>query len=394
MNGLGIVRSLAARNVRTAVITTKPFDIAHHSRWISAHDAAPGIEAQSERLADVLERRASEWRGSALFPTNDEAMAAVVEHEERLSASYRIIAPPPEVTRCLLDKQRMLDVARATGVDTPNCYGQATEATAALPELRFPVVVKPVVGYRFASVFGSKLLVADDRAELRRCVALVAGARIPCHVSDLIPGGDHRIYSYCTYLDATGEPVGGLTVRKLRQSPPFYGVARVAEIGADHSSMREAAIEILRRMGLHGMAVVEFKLDPRDGRFRFLEVNGRSILYNGLLRRAGLDLAWTAWSDYMLGTRAPARPNGWPGVWIHLHADLLYSTLYRRHDPIRLAEFLAPYARPKVFAVWSGRDPSPFLAQWRRTLREVASGMPRHRHRERLADHTRVTARS
>jgi D-aspartate ligase len=132
--------------------------------------------------------------------------------------------------------------------------------------------------------------------------------------------------------------------------------------------------------------VAEFKSDPRDGTLRFIEINGRSVVYNGLLRRAGLDHAGMAWSDYVRERPEHARPNGWPGVWINLHADVLYSLLERRQHQLRGADFLAPYGRPKIDAVWSRADPMPFLAQWSRTAREGASALRRGRYRERLAD--------
>lgn len=174
-------------------------------------------------------------------------------------------------------------------------------------------------------------------------------------------------------------------MRKLRQSPPFFGVSRVAELVKENPTLREATVEILRRIGFRGMVSAEFKLDPRDGIFRFLEVNGRSPLFNALLRKAGLDMGGLAWSEYVEGRLEPARPNGWPGVWINLHADVLYSVLYR-HARISLADFLAPYRRPKIEAVWSARDPVPFLAQWSRTACEGASALWYGRHRELLAD--------
>jgi predicted ATP-grasp superfamily ATP-dependent carboligase len=129
-------------------------------------------------------------------------------------------------------------------------------------------------------------------------------------------------------------------------------------------------VEIARRMGLRGIVSAEFKRDPRDGRFRFLEINGRSMVYNGLLRRAGLDLAALAWCDHM-GKGRPAVGPDWRGVWIHLHPDLLHSTLENRRGQMGFAEFLAPYRRPKVEAVWSSRDPRPFVAEWSRSLVEL-----------------------
>ena len=390
VNALGLVRALAARHVPTAVVRTKAYDIAHRSRWVTGHDAALDIEERPEQLVELLERRTRDWSGWALLPSNDGSLAALAQYQEQLSSTYRVIAPAGEIAPYFLDKERMLDVARAIGVDVPFCYGPAVEATAALPELRFPVVVKPVVGYRFLSRFGCKLFVAHDRRELGACLTRLADAGLPGHVFDFIPGADRQIYAYCTYMDASGEPQAGLTVRKLRQGPPFFGVARVAEIAEDQPGLREATIEFLRRVGFRGIAVAEFKLDPRDGRFRFLEVNGRSVIYNALLRQAGLDLGGLAWSDYVCDRPERARPHHWPGVWINLHADVLYSTLYRRHERVSLADFFGPYKRPKIDAVWSARDPLPFITQWSRTAWAGASALWRGTQSELVADRTRA----
>lgn len=386
VNGLGIVRALAARNVRTAVITTKPYDIAHRSRYATTHGAAPDVEETPEQLVELLERLAPEWRGSAVFPTNDGALAALAEHHERLSSTYRVIAPSREIAREFLDKQRMLAVARAIGLDVPHCYGAAVPATAALGDLRFPVVVKPTVGHRFFARFGCKLFAAADRTELDRCVASFAQAGLQGQIFDLVPGADREIFAYCTYIDARGEPQGGVTVRKLRQSPPFFGVARVAEIAEHDAQLREATIEFVRHTGFRGMAAAEFKRDPRDGRFRFLEINGRSVIYNSLLRRAGLDVSGLAWSEHVSGRPEPSPANDWRGAWIHLHADVLYSLFYRRHDPIPFAEFSAPYRGPKIFAVWSAQDSLPFVTQWSRTARMGLSALARGTHRELVGE--------
>jgi predicted ATP-grasp superfamily ATP-dependent carboligase len=386
VNGLALVRALAAHSVPTVVITTTPHDIAHRSRYVSAHVTAIGVDERPELLVELLERRASEWSGWALFPTGDGALAALARHHDRLSSKYRVIAPPWEAARYLLDKGLMVEAARAVGMDVPHCYGPAVEATAALPDLRFPVIVKPVAGHRFALRFGCKLFVAHSREELRRCLSRIEGTNTPCSVFDFVPGPDSQIYAYCTYVDGRGEPSAGVTVRKLRQGPPLFGVARVAEVALENPTLRAATVEMLRRIGFRGMASAEFKLDPRDGAFRFIEVNGRSVIYNGLLRQAGLDLGRLAWSDYVDGRAEPARPNGWPGVWINLHADVLYSMLCRQYDRVGFAEFLRPYSRPKIDAVWSAWDPLPFVAQWSRTAREGASALWRSRYRKLLAE--------
>ncbi|MBC7791316.1 MAG: hypothetical protein H7Z74_15320 [Anaerolineae bacterium] len=390
INGLGLVRALGARGIPVAVIATKPFDIAHRSRWVTEHAMIDGLEHSAEPLISLLERRAAGWKGWLVIPTNDEAMGALARHHDRLSSTYRLACPEWESARYFLDKAEMLDVARAIGIPSPHCYGSAQESMLGDREVRFPVVIKPTSGYRFIARFGAKLFVANTRDELGEAIARLSQANLRAQVFDLIPGEDHRIYAYCTYINARNEPCGGLTIRKLRQGPPFFGSARVAEVVADVPVLREMTIEFLSRTGFRGVAAAEFKLDPRDGSYRFMEVNGRSVVYNGLLCKAGMDVAGLLWADYATGASELVRPNNWPGVWADLHSDLLYSFLYRRHDPISIRRFLAPYGRPTIDAVWSVSDPAPSIAQWRWSVRRGFEALRRDGVGKLLANHTRV----
>jgi D-aspartate ligase len=367
VNGVGLVRALAARGIPTAVVTTQPWDVAHRSRLVVAREALSALDEHPDRLLEALERRASDWRGWAVLPANDEALAALGRDHDRLSRTYRVLSPPAEIADCFLDKTRMLAVAEAVGLDLPRRYGPAT--AAASTALRFPVLVKPDVSHRFRARFGCKLFAAPDRRALEDAVARLRESGLSGHVFDCVPGSDREIHAYCTYVDAAGEPRGGVTVRKIRQGPPRFGVACVAEIVDDEPVLRDATLAILRRVGFRGIASAEFKRDPRDGRFRFLEVNGRSVIYNGLLRRGGVDLTTLAWADQVCGAPLDATPNGWPGVWVNVHADLLYALAARGDGAPSLRELLATYRRPMVEALWSARDPRPFLAQWLGTAR-------------------------
>jgi predicted ATP-grasp superfamily ATP-dependent carboligase len=237
------------------------------------------------------------------------------------------------------------------------------------------VIVKPVAGYRFSGRFGGKLLAASDRAGLCDAVTRVAGSGNRCYIHDLVPGADDQIYCHCVYLNPDGTIRAELTVRKLRQSPPFFGVARVAELAGKKDYLSDATVAFLRRIRYHGMAVAEFKLDPRDGSYRFLEVNARSVIYNALLSQAGMDLAGLAWSGRIEGRHEKADIRPWPGVWVNLHADLLYSTLRGRAENLTLKGFISPYLRPKIDAVWSTRDPMPFIRQWSWTMERGIKGL-------------------
>jgi predicted ATP-grasp superfamily ATP-dependent carboligase len=378
-NALGVVRALAGCGVRVAVVTTKPFDIAHLSRFAAERHHLPRFHEAPDSLIELLEGESRRWRGWALFPTNDHALEAIARHADRLRAAYRLTSPDWEIARRFLRKDETYRIAGEIGIDFPIVYGPARADTAARDDLTFPVVVKPTESHVFAERFGCKLFVARNRAELARCCAIASQAGIDAQVIDLVPGGDDCIYGHAVYMDAGGIPRAAITMRKLRQSPPLYGVARVAETVHGRPDVADAAVALLARIGLRGMCDVQFKLDPRDGRLRLMEVNGRAVLYNQLVRKAGVNLAYMAWAEAVEGEHVEQRPNGWNGVWIHLHADVLYSLFLRRLEDITWRQYLAPYHRPKTFAVWSARDPRPFAAQWGRSARDAAGALLRGR---------------
>lgn len=359
---MGLVRSLASRGIPVALVTTSPDDIAQYSRHVKEHQPLKKFQDDPERLVELLEQRSGQWRGWTLIPSSDETIEVLSRHGERLASNYRLMAPPDEVARRIIDKRCGMEAARRVGAPAPRVYGLADGKSHERTDLQYPLLVKPVVSHAFRRAFGRKLFVARTPAELAHYAALAAGAGIVCELTEIVPGPDSNVYAYCLYVDRKGEPGPGLTVHKLRQSPQFYGVARVAEVAQEIAGLREASIEILRTLGYRGPAGVEFKRDDRDGRFRFLEVNGRPVIFNLLLRKAGLDLVAAAWNDLNGNGAGGEDPGGWPGVWINSLAEFLYVAFRMDTPPLGWKEFAEPYGRPKIDAVWAWNDPLPYAA--------------------------------
>jgi D-aspartate ligase len=375
VNGLGLARALFALGRRVIVITTQPFDMAQYSVCVSEHYHVADSDGQPDRLAGFLRQHAKEWSGAAVFPTNDETLTCMSLFHEELAPWFRLIIPPLESMPYILEKTRMAEAARNVGMVLPISYGPAVESVMSHPSLKYPVVVKPVKACELATKTGRKVIVACNISELAECIRMLANEEVAAEVYDLVPGPDSQIYAYCVYLDKHGNPLAECTVRKLRQSPPFFGIARVAELNPNIGLLREQSIELLRRIRFRGIGVAEFKLDQRDGSFRFFEINGRSVTYNSLLRQAKMDIAQLALADFVEGSAKPVQTELWPGVWIHLHADVLRSLQNWRVEQLGLGEYIRPYGRKKTFAVWSSKDPKPFFRQWSRTFHQAVSSI-------------------
>jgi D-aspartate ligase len=382
-NGVSVLRGLAREGVRTAVVLTADHDIAQHSRYAHESHRVHYLNQRPDGLIDLLERRRGEWRDWALIPTNDYALAALAQYRDSLSRWYRVTVPEEEITRRVLDKTITYRFAREVGVDVPRSYGRASRGTAARLDLGFPLVVKPHQSARFWEIFGKKLLVIRDRAELVTAVDRIEESGIPAEVLDLVPGADDRVYNYTLYLDRWSRPAAEFGLRKLRKAPRFFGVGRAATV-AQLPQLRERTIALLQRIGWSGTASVEYKLDPRDGRYRLMEINGRCPLVNALPTRCGVNYPLLAWREHVMRETVTAAPNGWNGVWTHLHADLLYTAVEERAPDWSWLDFIRSYTGPWVDAVWSSKDPIPFLAQCAGTLRKAAHGVRDSRVRDEV----------
>ena len=262
---------------------------------VRATRASPASRSGPRRSSSCSSARRRDWPAGALLPTNDEALrGAAAAPRPALRALPRRRAAVGGRRATLLDKAlHARSGARRSASTSPHCYGAGDGARPRRPGHALP-------GGRQAGrrlpLLGALRLQAVRRARSRAsCGAASRGSPRPGldgEVFDLVPGADSQIYAYCTYVDARGEPRGG---RHGAQAPPEPALLRRARASPRWSPTARRCAR--RRSSCSGASasaasrVAEFKRDPRDGRFRFLEVNGRSVLYNALLRRAGLDLA-------------------------------------------------------------------------------------------------------
>jgi D-aspartate ligase len=240
-------------------------------------------------------------------------------------------------------------------VDAPDTRypSSAAEARAAGDELGYPVLVKPRHPIGFKRRFGKQAFRCETAAELEQAYA-DAEAFEPM-VQELVPGGDDELYSLGSYLRRDGEPLGLFCGRKLRQTPPGIGTCRVGE-AVWVQEVVDAGLRLLQALDFHGISQVEFKRDPRDGRFKLMEVNPRLWQWHGLAAACGVDLPVIAYRDLTGEAVAPASMNGNGRRWA--------ITLLPGERP-------ALQRPPYVEAVFALRDPKPGLVHAARLVRGV-----------------------
>ena len=362
-NGLGIVRSLGRRGIPVCVIDDER-SISRYSRYCTHHVRVPDLRDHERTVEAVLEAgQRLGLQGWVLYPTRDETVAAFAKARVRLAERFRVPVPAWEVTRWAWDKRNTHELAAQLDVPAPRTwYVDGPEEAAAL-QAEGPFAVKPAIKEHFIYATRAKAWRADTRAELVECVRRAAALCGPGEVmvQELIPGDGRRQYSFCAFFK-NGRAVASMTARRLRQHPPEFGRASTYVETVEEPAVEELALRLLRGMGYYGLAEVEFKQDPRDGRFKVLDVNARTWGYHTLGRAAGVDFPALLFADQAGERVRTCRAR--PGVrWVRLVTDLPTGVLEvasRRLGPI---EYLRSLGRADAESVFCRDDPLPGMME-------------------------------
>jgi len=356
VNGLAAIRSLGRKGLRVLAVDNRPFALGFRSRYAEPR-LAPDPLDDEDGFIDALRAIAEETDGPLpIFPTHDEHLNAIARHADLLGERYRFPFPSWEVLEQIQSKRHQLETAEAAGVPIPRTLypGSAEEARAARDEVGFPLIVKPSANVGFRRSHRRQLFRCETPAELDRAYELAAPHE-PM-VQELIPGGAEEMYTLGSYLDRDGQALGLFSGRKLSQTRGYMGSARAGE-AVWVEEVVEQGLKLLRALDFHGISQVEVMRDPRDGRFKLLEVNPRLWQWHSLAAACGVDLPWIAYRDLIGDPLPPARMHGDGKRWA---ITLMAGSGHALERP------------PYVDAVFARDDPKPALVQLgRHALRGV-----------------------
>jgi D-aspartate ligase len=314
VNGLGAIRSLGRAGVPVIALDHRPWALGFRSRYalpVVAPDPLPdedGFIALLQELADVIDRP------SPIFPTHDEHLNSLARRRDELGDRFLCPFPSWEVLEPLQSKRHQIATAESLGMATPATAHprSAEEAQRDAAEIGFPVFVKPSENIVFKRIHKRQAFVCRDPGELE--AAYRTTADYEPMVQEFIPGGDEWLWTLGTYITPDGRPLAVFSGRKLRQTAENMGSARVGEALWDDEVV-ESGLRLLQELRFHGIAQVEWKRDPRDGRLKLIEVNPRLWQWHGLTGACGADVAHIAYLDQIGVPVTPARTDSSGKRW-------------------------------------------------------------------------------
>jgi D-aspartate ligase len=353
-------RSLAADGVQVWALgdATDPVRRSRHCHEFVEVGAKKGVQ---ERYMAWLTEHAP--AGAVVIPCDDDGIELIARGREKLEAlGLRPIEGNDEALLGMLDKDRTYELCREIGVDCPRTETVSTheEAAAVAQRFAYPCALKPRESHVFAQHFGilAKAVVVDSAEELVREFDKTAELGVSMLVTEIVPGPDHALCSYYSYLDPDGQPLYHFTKKKERQYPPEFGLG-CYQLTTWDPEVAAAGLKFFQGAGLRGIANVEFKRDSRDGALRLIECNARLTAANEQVRLAGLDIALLAYSR-AAGTPGPELRSYKVGVplW-HPIEDFRAMLRYRERGELSVGGWLRSLRRRQRFPLFRFDDPLP-----------------------------------
>jgi D-aspartate ligase len=363
ITGLQTARILRARGVPVFGV------VADDRHWASRTNACVEVlrcTFDDEELVSALLTLADRiGEPAVLMPCTDGAVQTVSSRRADLLGPFVLPLAPHPTVEMLADKELFAEFATRAGLAIPRTEVlRSREAAAAVaPQLAYPCVLKPPVKTAqwraHAAVKGFKV---EDPDQFLRTYDAIATWVPALLAQEWVPGDRAEQFTCNAYFGQGGLPLVAFVSRKLRQWPPDVGTG-ASGVECRNDEVRATTLRLFGQLGFRGFGYLEMKRDARTGRMVIIEPNvGRPTGRSATAEAGGVELVYTAYCEATGRPLPENRRQLYTGArWIDLRRDLQAAVVARRQGEMRLSDWLRWMHGAEAHAIWSLRDPMPFL---------------------------------
>jgi predicted ATP-grasp superfamily ATP-dependent carboligase len=377
-SALAVTRSLGRQGVAVTVADEHRRSLAGASRYCREAIRVPSPAQSPDAFLHAIQREVEGGKHRVLIPTDDIVLSLSSQARSRFEGLTVLPFPEAEIVQLAHDKGALMSLAEEQGVPVPRTVvvrGPA-DLGRAIQHVGFPAVVKArvsrlAVGGQWRSGAGTHYV--HTREELEAACRAV-GETVPFPlVQEYIPGDGRGVFA----LMNRGRLRAAFAHRRLREKPPSGGVSVLSESVALDPEALEHAEQILEALKWHGVAMVEFKRDARDGVSKLLEINGRFWGSLQLSVDAGVDFPYLLYRLAVEGDVEPVSTYA-AGVRLRWWLGNVDWLLLRMREPGRLRavrEFLTAAGGLTRGEVLRRDDPVPAAVELSQYLADALRGV-------------------
>ncbi len=364
--GLSALRCLGREGVPTVAVDYQGADpYGASSKYCQETLVTPHYQREEKEFIDFLIDYAKEQgEKPVLIPCHDAYVEVIDKNIEKLKPYFLTTSDERRLLTEVMDKNRLPALAQKHGVKTPETLQvndpDLIEKTEQI--LGYPCLVKPADSPAFVDVFREKVLIVNNKEELKAAIQKASDKNLEVFVQRIIPGFDDHMFTFDAYLNQDSKLTHWTTFQKLRQFPINFGASVYT-----HHYIEEELYHIgrpfLEAIGYKGFGEIEFKKDAETGDFYLIEINARLTNFNELLTRIGLNMAYIMYCDL---TAQPINPlaitKQQNEVFWYAHEDFRAIIGYVKSKQLSIFTIIRSLMRKKTYAIWDIKDPKPLFA--------------------------------
>jgi predicted ATP-grasp superfamily ATP-dependent carboligase len=292
---LAVVRSLGRKGIPVTVGERTFLNTSFLSKYCARCLIYPSPRRSPDQFVEFLLTEIKKSQYDCLFPMEEETLLLLVKHHSEISQYTYFLSPNLKKIEFVRDKGTLMQFAGSHGIPTPKTFyhppspeprkvqgfGCDPNAVQGFPsphgvqgciqrmnEIPIPVVIKPRIS---SGSFG--IIYVKKREDLLPSYQSVH-ERYPFPIiQEWIPDGGGT-YGLAALFDEASNMKAAFVHKKLRMYPVQGGPSTLRE-GVEHPQIMELGLSLLKSLNWVGIGMVEFKVDPRDGIPKLMELNPR-----------------------------------------------------------------------------------------------------------------------
>ena len=276
---LAVVRSLGRRGISVTVGERTLFNTSFFSKYCVKRLVYPSPRRFPNQFIDFLLKEIKENHYDCLFPMEEETLLLMAKYHSEISQYTYLLSPDLKKIEFARDKKNLMHFAETHGIPTPKTFqippsltlplkGGGEGGGADLYSIPIPAVIKPRIS---SGSFG--IVYVKRQEDLIPSYQSVHGQYPFPIIQEWIPDGEGT-FGLSALFDEASNIKAAFVHKKLRMYPVQGGPSTLRE-GVEHPQIMELGLSLLKSLNWVGVGMVEFKVDPRDGIPKLMELNPR-----------------------------------------------------------------------------------------------------------------------
>lgn len=346
-HSLAVVRSVG-KKYYTIVSSNKGLaSLSFYSKYCKERINYPSPKMK-ESFIDFMLQIVQRKKIDVLLPLRSTTVPLISEFKDQFSRYVKVPIAEYKYLKIASDKKETFKLAERLNLPTPKTFypENINEIENIASNLSYPVVVKAPFGAGSRTVWyvNSKLELIDLYKRLTEFDSLPM-------IQEYIPGDGYGFFA----LFNNGEPRAIFMHHRIREYPITGGPSVVCESIYDEK-LKEIGLKTLKALNWHGVAMVEFKKDVRDGKYKLIEINPKFWGSLPLAIASGVDFPYLTCKMALEGDIKPVF-NYKVGVKFRWLFPL--DVLYLLAMPSSVGRFMSDFFDPSMKYSFLINDPIP-----------------------------------